>query len=49
VVEHTFKADQGYKLQDWNPAGETDNIELKKRSFGGSACLYIGCQSRGDD
>ena len=45
----TFKADQGLKLQDWNPAGETDNIELKKRSFAGSACLYIGCQSRGDD
>ncbi len=40
----TFRKGKPRKLDDWNPSGETDHIELKKR---GSA-LFIGCKSRGE-
>ena len=44
-----FKRGQPVKLDDWNTAGETRNIELKKRSFAGTSSLYIGCKSRGEE
>jgi hypothetical protein len=42
-----FKKGRPIKLDDWNTAGETSDIELKKRSFAGTASLYIACTSRG--
>ncbi|MFT4511787.1 MAG: hypothetical protein ACI89X_004336 [Planctomycetota bacterium] len=44
-----FKVGRPIKLDDWNTAGETSGIELKKRSFTGTASLYIGCKSRGQE
>ena len=43
----TFKKGRPIKLEDWNTAGETSGIELKKRSFAGTSSYYIGCKSRG--
>lgn len=41
-----FKGSRPLKLGDWNPSGETDHIELKKRSTGGTT-LHIACKSAG--
>lgn len=44
-----FRSDQGHKLEDWNAAGETSHVDLKKRSYGGAASLHIACRSRGEE
>lgn len=41
-----FKGGRPIKLDDWNPSGETDHIELKKRTTGGTS-LHIACKSKG--
>ncbi len=43
-----FTSNKPIKLDDWNAAGETSGITLKKRSFAGSSSLYISCRPNGD-
>lgn len=43
-----FPRGRPVKLDDWNAAGETGEIELKKRSFSGTSSFLIACKSRGD-
>ena len=42
-----FTGNKPIKLDDWNAAGETSGITLKKRSFAGSSSLHISCKSAG--
>lgn len=41
----TFRKGKPHKLDDWNPSGETDQIELKKKG----AAFLIQCKSRGEE
>lgn len=45
----TFKGDQEIRLTRWRPAGETDHVTLKKRSYRGTPSLYIESTSAGDE
>ena len=42
-----FTGNKPIKLDDWNAAGETSGVTLKKRSFAGTASLHINCRSTG--
>lgn len=43
-----FADNKPIKLDDWNAAGETSGLTIKKRSFQGSSSLYIRCKSNGE-
>ena len=43
----TFRGDQPIRLTGWRPAGETDHITLKKRSYRGTPALFVECTSAG--
>ncbi len=36
-------------LKAWNPAAETDRVELAKKSFQGVTALHVHCLDRGDE
>jgi hypothetical protein len=38
-----------FRLDKWNPAAETDRVELVKRAFQGAGALHVHCLDRGDE
>jgi hypothetical protein len=44
-----FRGDQPLRLERWHAAGETDHVELRKRSYENATALQIACTTRGDE
>lgn len=40
--------DKPLALKNWNPAAETDRVELARRAFQGAMALHVQCLDRGD-